>query len=169
MQRAAESLTRLRHYHHQWRRVWGLRQTEVTVRERSERPWKYSRTNLANILLHPFQSLALIFETIVKTSTLLDFLTSEKSEWSHAVVKGHHYDIVARCFDQVSPVVIGIRKLRKASALNEEVNREFLPRRDSVGWGVDVHKKTVFRLRSLYRSAWAFRHWDTNGTMLVLN
>ena len=92
------------------------------------------------MLLHPFESLELILDTVVETSALLNFFTGEKPEWPHAVVEGHHDDIVIRCFDQVRSVVIGIRKLCEASALEKEVNREVLPGGDGVGWSVDVHK-----------------------------
>lgn len=96
-----------------------------------------------DILLHPFKRLDLIFETIIQASTLLDLFAGEKAVRPHTVVEGDHHDVMTRCFDQASPIIVGIGELGKTSALNKEVDRQLLPRLDSVCWRIDIDKEAV--------------------------
>jgi hypothetical protein len=78
------------------------------------------------MILHPLESLDLIFQPIVQASLLLNFLTSKKTVWSNTVIEGDDHDIQLRGLDQARTVVILIRQRRKSPALNEKVHWKFL-------------------------------------------
>lgn len=50
---------------------------------------------LADMLLHPFECLALILQSIVQTRALRYFFGSQKSIWSDAVVEGDHNNVIS--------------------------------------------------------------------------
>lgn len=101
--------------------------------------------------MHPFQSLMLIPQAIVQTSTLLHFSTSQESIRPDSVVKVNHNHVHTRGLYKTDTAVIRIGKLLKPSALNPEKNRKFSRAVESVCWGEDVQEETVFR-RSCRRS-----------------
>lgn len=80
-------------------------------------------TYLADVIVHPLKCLALILESIIQTSASIDLFSGEKAVGSHPVIKGDYHDVVSRCLDQASAVIISIRVLCKATSLYIKVYR----------------------------------------------
>lgn len=87
-----------------------------------------------NISVHPSKRLDLIFQTIIQAGTLLDLFTGEKAVRPHTVVEGDHHNVVTRCFDQASAIIVGVGQLSESSTLDEEVDRQLLSGLDGACW-----------------------------------
>lgn len=117
-----------------------LRREPTTSRETARK----ENTNLANILVHPFQGLDRVFDAIIETGGLLYFLRRQESIHSNSVIERDHDDVIPACLDQARAVHWFGEEVVSASREKDKNGQQLILCRDNRC--LDIDKETVFRL-----------------------
>lgn len=101
-------------------------------------------TNLANILVHPFNGLDRILDAIVETGGLLYLLRCQKPIHANSITERDHDDVIAARPDQARAIHWFTEKIVSTSREEDENRQRLILRRD--GWCLNINKETVLRV-----------------------
>ena len=76
------------------------------------------------VFLDPFEKLALIEQADVQSSILLNFVASKESQRPGTIVEIDENNAMIRLYNNVCPVVVGVRVVRVSASLDVDPDRK---------------------------------------------